>query len=337
MKERFFKLLGLAIIAGSLVSGWLLMDIRQFVDTPLTLPEQGVVYEVEPGMGVIRIAADLEQRGFVSNAAYLNWFARWQGDNLDIKAGRYRLDPGLTPRALLKLLHSGAVIQYSITVPEGFNFKQLLGLLSANPEIEHEYKTASAAEIMTALGRPDVHPEGVFFPDTYYFTARFSDLSVLQRAMDAMQAHLAAAWVERDEGLPYKTPYDALIMASIIEKETSLEKERTQIAGVFVRRLRRHMRLQTDPTVIYGLGDRYDGHLHKRDLRTNTPYNAYVHKGLPPTPIAMPGLASIRAAMHPDAGKSLYFVSRGDGSHQFSDTLNAHLRAVRRYQLGGES
>jgi len=337
MKERLFKLAGLAILAGSLISGWLLMDIRQFMDIPLTLPEQGVVYEVKPGMGVIRIATDMAQRGIVGNAAYLKWFARWVGDDLDIKAGRYRLDPGLTPRALLKLLHSGAVIQYSITVPEGFNFKQLLGLLATNPEIEHSPEAASVAKIMAALGRPGVHPEGLFFPDTYYFTARSADLSVLRRAMEAMQAHLAAAWVERSEGLPYDNPYEALIMASIIEKETSLEQERAQIAGVFVRRLRRHMRLQTDPTVIYGLGDRYDGRLHKRDLRKNTPYNTYVHKGLPPTPIAMPGLASIRAALHPDDGKSLYFVSRGDGSHQFSDTLSAHLRAVRRYQLGGGS
>jgi len=337
MIERLFKLLGLAVIAGSLVSGWLLMDVRQFMDTPITLPEQGVDYEIGAGMGVIRIAADLEQHGIIRHANYLSWYARWEGDNLDIKAGRYRLEPGLTPRTLLKLLHSGAVIQYSITIPEGFTFKQLMDLLTINPEVEHRFGKATSADIMAALGRPGAHPEGLFFPDTYYFTARSSDLSILQRAMDAMQEHLDTAWQERAEGLPYRSAYEALIMASIVEKETSLEEERKQIAGVFVRRLRRHMRLQTDPTVIYGLGDRYRGNLHKRDLKEDTPYNTYVHRGLPPTPIAMPGLASIQAALHPEDGNSLYFVSKGDGSHQFSDSLKAHLKAVRRYQLGGES
>ncbi|MBI1195865.1 MAG: endolytic transglycosylase MltG [Gammaproteobacteria bacterium] len=337
MLDRLFRLLGLVVIVVSLVSGWLLMDIRQFVDTPLALPEHGVDYEIGPGMGVIRIATDLERHGILTHARYLSWYARWQGDVIDIKAGRYRLEPGLTPRRLLKLLHSGAVIQYPITVPEGYTFKQLRELLDINPEIDHRYANATNAEIMAALGRPGAHPEGLFFPDTYHFTARSTDLSILQRAMEAMQVHLDAAWQGRAEGLPYKSPYEALIMASIIEKETSLEEERTRIAGVFVRRLEHRMRLQTDPTVIYGLGDRFHGNLHRRDLKADTPYNTYVHRGLPPTPIAMPGLASIDAALHPDEGESLYFVSKGDGSHQFSDTLKDHLKAVRRYQLGEES
>ncbi len=230
---------------------------------------------------------------------------------------------------------SGKVIQYSITIVEGWNIYQLLDVLKADPHIKQTLQGLSHKQIMQRIGYPEMHPEGRFYPDTYHFPKGLTDVEFLQRAYGAMQQKLAAEWEKRAVGLPYKTPYEALIMASIVEKETGLPSERQAIAGVFVRRLEKRMRLQTDPTVIYGLLPNFDGNIRRRDLRRDTPYNTYRRRGLPPTPIAMPGGDAIHAALHPADGDKLYFVSRGDGSHHFSATLEEHNRAVIKYQLKG--
>jgi UPF0755 protein len=226
------------------------------------------------------------------------------------------------------------VVQYPLTLVEGWTFRQVMEALQADERLEHLIEDPSAEAVMARLGRRGVHPEGRFFPDTYHFTRGSSDLDILKRAHAAMERVLAEEWEARADGLPIESPDEALILASIIEKETGLASERAEIAGVFVRRLRLGMRLQTDPTVIYGLGDDFDGNLRRADLRNDHPYNTYVHAGLPPTPIALPGREAIRAALNPADGETLYFVARGDGSHAFSVTLEEHNRAVRKYQLG---
>jgi UPF0755 protein len=264
---------------------------------------------------------------------YLRWHAIVAGKSEAIKAGEYLLEPGVTPRQLLEQVVNGAVLQHSLTVVEGWTFAQLLEALRRQEAIDHTLGGADPDEIMTRLGHPGEHPEGRFMPDTYRFPRSTTDVAFLRRAYDEMTARLDEEWRRRDPDLPYRSPYEALIMASIIEKETALPEERPEIAGVFVRRLIRHMRLQTDPSVIYGLGLRFDGNLTRKDLAADSLYNTYMHAGLPPTPIALPGAASLRAALHPAAGDSLFFVSRGDGSHVFSATLEAHNKAVRRFQI----
>jgi len=230
-------------------------------------------------------------------------------------------------------LVSGAVIQHQLTIVEGWTFRQLMVAIKEHEAIRQTLEGLSDEEIMARLGKPDLHPEGQFAPDTYRFSRSTSDLEFLRRAHRILQDWLEQEWNQRAQSLPYQSPYEALTMASIIEKETGLESEREAIAGAFVRRLERKMRLQTDPTVIYGMGDRYNGNIRRADLRRDTRYNTYTRHGLPPTPIALPGLAALKAALHPASGSALYFVAKGDGSHQFSDTLDEHLAAVRRYQL----
>ena len=244
----------------------------------------------------------------------------------------------MTPRELLDLLHSGKVVQHSLTVVDGWTFEEVLAALSSKSELAHTFADeATYSEIMAQLGYPGVHPEGRFLADTYHFPRGTSDAAFLRRAYQSMESYLHDAWNERAPDLPYESPVDALIVASIIEKETGKAEERAEIAGVLVRRLKRNMRLEADPTVIYGLGADFDGNLRKRDLRFDTPYNTYLHKGLPPTPIAMPGTASIHAALHPEPGETLFFVAKGDGSHHFSVTYPEHQAAVRRYQRRGGS
>ncbi len=249
-----------------------------------------------------------------------------------IKTGEYELPPGLTMPDILRLLVSGKTKHYTITFPEGWNFRQLWQAIGQDTHLEHTLVPADTAALMMRLGASALHPEGAFFPDTYFFEKHTSDFELLQRAYRKMQAVLAQEWQRKAAQLPYKNAYEALIMASIIEKETAAKAERPQIAGVFVRRLQQGMRLQTDPTVIYGIGDAYQGDITYKDLRTLTPYNTYLITGLPPTPIAMPGREAIKAALHPDNADSLYFVARGDGSHVFSATLAAHNKAVDTYQ-----
>lgn len=260
----------------------------------------------------------------------------FEGQSSKVQAGEYHIPPGMLPNELLDMLVAGKVVQYSFTLVEGWNTRQLLAALKQNPDITHTLKTEDARQLMQELGLDKQHAEGWFFPDTYHFVRDTSDKALLKRASAAMRTQLDEQWQQRDSGLPYENVYQALIMASIIEKETGVAEERQKISGVFVRRLQKGMRLQTDPTVIYGIGESYDGNIRRKDLRTDTPYNTYTRGGLPPTPIAMPGLAAIHAALHPADGDSLYFVASGGGAHVFSSTLEQHNEAVIKYQLKGK-
>ena len=252
-----------------------------------------------------------------------------------IKTGEYLFEQGTTPDQLLKQIVKGATIQYSATIVEGLNFREMMEALQQNEHLEHILKGQKPAAIMALIGKPGEHPEGRFLSDTYYFPRGTTDVEFLKRAYNAMEDLLNEEWSKRDPEVPLKSAYEALILASIIEKETAVPSERSAISGVFVRRLNKRMRLQTDPTVIYGIGPKFDGNLRRRDLLNDTPYNTYRRRGLPPTPIAMPGVDAIKAALHPADGDTLYFVARGDGSHEFSATLEQHNKAVIKYQLKG--
>jgi UPF0755 protein len=257
---------------------------------------------------------------------------RLLGRASQIKAGSYLLEHPVTPLELLEVLAKGEVIPQQVSVIEGWTFKQLRATLDAEPDLKHDTAGLSDAEVLQRIGATEAHPEGLFFPDTYNFAAGSSDLAVLKRAYQSMQQHLQEGWAGREAGLPLKSPYQALILASIVEKETGTPEDRPMIAGVFINRLRKGMLLQTDPTVIYGLGSKFDGNLRKRDLLADTPYNTYTRAGLTPTPIALPGLAALQATLHPAQTDALYFVARGDGSSHFSGSLNEHNRAVNKYQ-----
>lgn len=258
--------------------------------------------------------------------------ARLSRSETSIKAGSYELQAPLTPLQLLGKLTRGDVSQAEVVLPEGWTFRQLRARLDAHPDVRHDSAGMTDATLLARIGAAENHPEGLFFPDTYLFDKRSTDIQLLARAYRAMRQRLNAAWDGRDPASPLKSPYEALILASIVEKETGRDADRPLVAAVFVNRLRRNMLLQTDPTVIYGLGEQFDGNLRKRDLTNDTPYNTYLRGGLPPTPIAMPGEASLRAALNPAASKALYFVARGDGSSEFSESLDAHNRAVNRFQ-----
>lgn len=328
MRAFFLFLLLLAVAAAAVGD-----DARRQLAAPMTL-EGSQRTDVVRGTSLRAVLSDWRARGWFSNPRqfwYLQLYARFDGSAARIKAGQYRLSPGITPLEALGLLTTGRVVQYSLTIVEGWRFQELLRAVQAHPEIE---QTADGADLMAALGDPQGHPEGRFLPETYQFPGGTSDVQFLRRAYAAMQRTLEAEWAGRAPDLPYESPEEALTMASIIERETGAAHERGEIAGVFVRRLRLGMRLQTDPTVIYGLGDAFDGNLRRRDLLTDGPYNTYMRAGLPPTPICLPGRAAIHAALHPADGDALYFVSRRDGTHQFSATLEEHNAAVRRYQLG---
>ncbi len=329
------RLLGISIILLSVAAAWLMMELRQFADTPLQVPEEGATYLLEPGTSFNAMATDLEQRGYISSALYLRLMARWNKTGGKIKAGEYLIPSGTRPDELLTLLVSGKVVHYSVTLIEGWTFREALTAIQQHEAVKAVTAELSDEEIMKQLGREGEHPEGRFLADTYQFNRGTTDLAILKRAASALDQLLAQEWAQRAPDLPYKDPYQALILASIVEKETGLASERPEIAGVFVRRLQKGMKLQTDPTVIYGMGERFDGNIRRRDLKEDTPYNTYVHTGLTPTPISLPGRDAVRAVLHPNDGKSLYFVARGDGSgsHYFSATLEEHNRAVRKYQL----
>lgn len=336
INKYLFKAVGLLVLLGSFGGYWVAMDIKTFASSSLNSSPQAITYMVEPGSSLHRVARDLKARGLISNTRNLVWLARWEGMADSIKAGEYRLEPGITALEFLNRLVSGKVIEYSLTVVEGWQFRQMMQAVHANEYLTHHLEGLNAEQVMARIGHDKQHPEGRFFPDTYHFTRGMSDIAFLQRAHRAMELRLQQEWENRAVGLPYKTSYEALIMASIIEKETAVPAERESIAGVFVRRLEKGMRLQTDPTVIYGLGETFDGNIRRRDLDKDNPYNTYRRAGLPPTPIAMPGAEAIHAALHPEQGTALYFVSKGDGSHYFSSTLEEHNNAVIKYQLKGK-
>lgn len=336
MRTLLRKILGFSIIVISLVLGWLLWEYDIFHKLPLEVPEQGQRINIRPGTPFKLITRSLGEKGIIEKPYLLEWTARLQGKAAKVQAGEYHIAPGMLPGQFLDMLVAGKVVQYSFTLVEGWNVRQVLDALKQDPDITHTLETPDARQLMRELGLDKAHAEGWFFPDTYHFVRGTTDKDLLQRAYAVMHTHLEEQWQQREIRLPYKSPYDVLIMASIIEKETGVAEERQQIAGVFVRRLQKGMRLQTDPTVIYGIGESYDGNIRRKDLRTDTPYNTYTRSGLPPTPIAMPGLAAIRAALHPAAGDSLYFVASGGGAHVFSPTLEQHNEAVIKYQLKGK-
>jgi len=325
------------LLLGLVIAGALLWDATRMLAAPLPLSSEAR-FEVPLGTSFTGVTERLAQQGLLPAtraAFYVRVYARIKNLDAQIKSGEYRLTQGISLTGLVDLLVSGRTVLYEVRLIEGWTFAQALDAIRQHPQITQTLAPdATGDAAMAAMGLSDMHPEGRLFPDTYRFERGTQDLTILRRAIEMQQQVLQQEWASRSEGLPYATPEQALVMASIVEKETGLESERRQIAGVFVRRMRLGMRLQTDPTVIYGLGPSFDGNIRLRDLRADTPYNTYTRDGLPPTPICLPGRASIQAALHPEDGETLFFVSRGDGSHVFSATLDEHNAAVRRYQLG---
>lgn len=305
------------------------------VSSPLALKSDKLDFNIARGSSLRVAAGEVAAAGVALDPRLLIMLGKVLRVESSIKAGSYEVGRGITARQLLSKLTRGDVTQGEIAFIEGWTFRQMRERLDAHPDLRHETKGLPESEILRLLGAPATFAEGLFFPDTYLFDKQSKDAEVLARAYRGMQQHLAREWAARAPGLPYSQPYQALIMASIVEKETGRDQDRPLVAAVFVNRLRQGMLLQTDPTVIYGLGEGFDGNLRKRDLLGDTPYNTYTRTGLPPTPITMPGLASLQAALHPAASQAIYFVARGDGSSQFSPTLDEHNQAVNRYQRGG--
>ncbi|HXG27714.1 MAG TPA: endolytic transglycosylase MltG [Nevskiales bacterium] len=324
----------LAVFAG-IVAGAVAWDLLRFLNSPLPVTEPRLL-RVEPGSNFHSLGRQWVNEGLIRwphHARYLRLYARLSGKATRLKAGEYQIRPGVSPRQLVDDLVSGRAYQYSLTIIEGWTFQQMMQAVAAAPTLRPTLPDHSAEAVMRALGRPGEHPEGRFFPDTYHFPGGTTDVDFLRRAYDTMARVLEQEWQGRAPDLPLNSPYEALILASIIEKETGQPQERAEIAGVFVRRLRLGMLLQTDPTVIYGMGSAYDGNIRLTDLKRDTPYNTYTRAGLTPTPICLPGREAIHAALHPAPGDSLYFVARGDGSHHFSSSLEEHNEAVRKFQL----
>jgi len=306
---------------------------KDYVNKPLSLSDKELQFVVEPGMHFKQITQQLVERGLVRETLPWEVLGRLSGASNSIKAGEYTLKANLSPVQLLNKLIKGDTVQFALTVIEGWTFKQLWGEVQKHEKIK---QIATTKEELLEMLELNQHPEGWFYPDTYHFTAGTTNVEFFQRAYDYMGEVLKEEWSNRPKDTPLKSAEEALILASIIEKETSVEDERNLVASVFVTRLKRGMRLQTDPTVIYGLGNAYDGNIRRKDLKADTPYNTYVHKGLPPTPIALPSRASIAAALHPADSEFLFFVSKGDGTHYFSKTYDEHRDAVIKYQLGGK-
>jgi UPF0755 protein len=331
LRPSRFLAFALPILLPALVAAAWLVD---FAVTPMDVPASARFLQVKKGRSLLGLSNELRAAGVLNEPWSFLWMGRLLGRAGDIQAGYYALPARITPYRLLDMIVNGEVTEAQITFIEGWSFNQLRAALDANPLIEHDTTGLPDREILRRIGADETHPEGLFFPDTYRFAPGSSDLRILAQAYQTMRTRLSALWQTRVAGLPYASPYDALVMASIVEKETGLESERAMIAAVFVNRLRKRMRLQTDPTVIYGLGPKFDGNLRRRDLETDAPYNTYTRVGLPPTPIALPGERALEAALRPAPSKALYFVAKGDGSSQFSDNLQDHNRAVRRFQLG---
>jgi UPF0755 protein len=326
------KLLLVFLILLSFASGWLVSGYQNALKAPVVIG-QPVTIDIAKGDSFRQVLHKLRDQHLFMKPLWFKVIAVREQAVQKIKTGEYELPTGATIPDILALLVSGKSKQYSITFPEGRNFKEMRQIIEKNPQLEHTLQGMSNEALMAKLGASEKHPEGLFFPDTYYFDKRTSDVALLKRAYDKMQLVLQQEWFNKAEHLPFNTPYEALILASIVEKETAAKAERAQIAGVFSRRLTQGMMLQTDPTVIYGMGDSYQGNIRSQDLHTETPYNTYKIKGLPPTPIAMAGREAIHAALHPDqSNNSVYFVSRGDGTHVFSTTLDEHNQAVNKFQ-----
>lgn len=330
--DRFLGILFGASLAAVVVfcGGFAYYATREVV--PPTAPVQ---LSLKSGSSLRSAAQQMERAGVLQYPALFVMMARLLGEAGNIKAGSYEIEGPITPFRLLRKITLGEVTQATVTFVEGWTFRQVRKALDDHPAVRHDTRELRDAGILQRLASDAGSPEGMFFPDTYHFAVGASDLSILRRAYRLMRTHLETQWAGRTAGLPLASPYEALILASIVEKETGREEDRPLVAAVFVNRLRKGMPLQADPTVIYGMGEAFDGNLRKRDLAADTPYNTYIRAGLPPTPIAMPGLASLMVALNPPKSDVLYFVSRGDGSSHFSRTLGEHERAVTKYQRSG--
>lgn len=332
MRRKFLLLLETGLVLAGLCMGASAWKIHSALEQPLNITQEELL-DVPKGTTPTRTFYRLEAKGVIKDAFWLRVYWRFNLSRQPLHSGEYRMQPGMTVESLIDLWKRGEMVQYSLTLVEGWNFRQVRAALAKDEKLEQTLTGLSDSEVMDKLGHTGVFPEGRFFPDTYRFVRGMTDADLLKKAYDRLDEVLAKEWDQRAADVPYTEPYQALIMASLVEKETGVPQERGQIAGVFVRRMAIGMLLQTDPTVIYGLGDRYSGKLTRAHLKEATPYNTYVISGLPPTPIAMVGREAIHAALNPVAGNSLYFVARGDGSHVFSDDLDAHNNAVREFQL----
>lgn len=335
MKILVFKALAITLLFIGVITGWVLFDYRSYLNKPLNVDESGYSFIVNSGTSLRKLAYSLESKQVLDKPHYFIWHGKFSGRSHLIHAGEYQIEKGWTPKQLFAALVSGKVRTYSLTIVEGWTFKQMMAEVNKHPVLIHKLEGLNEDQIMEKLGLPGVKPEGRFFPDTYHFPSGTSDIDFLKRAYKTMEQKLNKEWAKRDPNLPIKTPYEALILASVVERETGVAAERGKIAGVFTRRLRKRMKLQSDPTVIYGMGERYKGNIRRSDLRRDTPYNTYTRFGLPITPIAMPSGHAIESVLHPEPGDTLYFVAKGDGSHYFSKTLREHNNAVIKYQLKG--
>lgn len=339
MKRVFMLLLLLMFASIGVIVAWLYYFAHHNLPLPAVSAKAGLTdsafdFTVKPGASLKALSKQLSEQSLLPEPQSFWLLGRLTNQATGIQAGSYRLDTAVTPLELLQKLNDGDVIPVSVTFIEGSTFADMRARLEKTDGVKVMLKGLSNTEVLKRIGATESYPEGLFFPDTYRFATGSTDVELLKTSYQAMKKKLDEAWAMRDKDLPYKTPYDALKMASIIEKETGRAEERPLIGAVFINRLRIPMRLQTDPTVIYGLGESYDGNIRKRDLTTDTPYNTYTRDGLPPTPIAMPGWGSLMAAVKPAASQKLYFVGKGDGTHYFSASLDEHNRAVAKYQLG---
>ena len=332
MRRKFLLLLETGLVLAGLLAGASAWKIHSALEQPLNITQEELL-EVPKGTTPNRTFIRLETDGVIKDAFWLRVYWRFNLARQPLHSGEYRMVPGMTVNGLIDLWKRGEMVQYSLTLVEGWNFHQVRAALAKDEKLEQTLNGLSDSQVMDKLGHGGIFPEGRFFPDTYRFVRGMTDVDLLKKAYDRLDEVLAKEWDQRATDVPYTEPYQALIMASLVEKETGVPQERRQIAGVFVRRMEMGMLLQTDPTVIYGLGDRYNGKLTRAHLKELTPYNTYMIAGLPPTPIAMVGREAIHAALNPADGNSLYFVARGDGSHVFSDDLDAHNNAVREFQL----
>lgn len=332
MRRKFLLLLEMSLILAGLALGWAAWKVNSVLEQPLQVAQERML-DVPNGSTPNRMFYRMQGEGLLDDPLWLRLYWRFNMAGTALHTGEYRLTPGMTVGQLFDAWKRGDVVQYNLTLVEGWTFRQVRAAVAKHEKLKHTLEGLSDTEVMDKLGHTGVFPEGRFFPDTYRFVRGMSDVELLQQAYMRLDEVLAKEWAERSTDLPYRDPYQALIMASLVEKETGIPQERGQIAGVFVRRMRLGMMLQTDPTVIYGMGERYNGKITRADLREPTPYNTYTMTGLPPTPIAMVGREAIHAALNPSDGSSLYFVARGDGSHVFSDDLDDHNSAVREFQI----
>ena len=334
MIKVIFKLIALLIIAGSIVTAWYWSEYKIFLKMHIHLADNASTYifTINKGDSIKQIGQSLESKSIIKQGKYFYLYSRLSNQAGKVKAGEYALKPGMTIVDLVTLFVSGKVIQYSSTIVEGWTFKETLLHIAQDKHLNLS-KQLSMTDLVKQFSSEHTNLEGLIYPDTYHFPVGTTDIQFLQRTYDQMQLILAEEWENKDADLPLKTPYEALILASIVEKESGGNSERSEIAGVFIRRLNKKMRLQSDPTIIYGMGERYKGNIRRRDIDEKTPYNTYQIDGLPPTPIALVGREAIHAVLHPDKGKSLYFVADGSGGHIFSDNLKEHNRAVRKYIL----